>query len=248
MKTIIKKTRELGTSAGVILPKAWLNKKVAVVLEEKNEEIILKEVIEILIKKGLIKDVKGVYLIGSYARGDFDFNSDIDVLVITNNISKIINYEDYEIVLINEKDFARNLESNLYRLVSVNEARTLINKELILKYKHVKPRININKFVNNVKRVIKINKGFLDDLSGNEKVPDAIVYSVVLRLREIYFLRCLLNNNKISKKAFLKFTGTKAYEAYTRVKRNEKEIKDLTLNEALNLCKLAEKWLREIRN
>ena len=45
METITKKTRAVGTSAGVLLPRSWLNKRVVVTLEEKNIENITKEII-----------------------------------------------------------------------------------------------------------------------------------------------------------------------------------------------------------
>ena len=247
METIIKQTREVGTSAGVLLPRSWLNKKVVVTLEEKNIETITQEIIGILLKENLLNEVKGIYLIGSYARGDYDYHSDVDVLIITKNISKIINHLDYEIVLINEENFSKNLQSNLYRLISLNEAKTILNEELIQKYKKIKPKLNIKEFVKDIKRVLRINKGLLDDLKKQEKVPDATIYSIVLRLREVYYTKCLLKRKNSSKKDFLKHIGEKAYRAYSRIKNNEKEINDLSIEESLELINLSEKWLKELK-
>ena len=70
METITKKTRAVGTSAGVLLPRSWLNKRVVVTLEEKNIENITKEIINFLVEKNLLNEVKGIYLIGSYARDE----------------------------------------------------------------------------------------------------------------------------------------------------------------------------------
>jgi predicted nucleotidyltransferase len=248
METIIKQTREVGTSAGVLLPRSWLNKKVVVTLEEKTDEIIIQEVIEILLKQKLLNEVKGIYLIGSYARGDYDSHSDVDILIITKNISKIINHLDYEIVLISEKNFSKNLQSNLYRLISLQEAKTLLNDELILKYKNIKPKLNIREFIKDIERVLRINKGLLDDLKKQEKVPDATIYSIVLRLREIYYINCLLKRKNSSKKDFLKYVGENAYRAYSRIKNNEKEINDLSIEESLKLINLSKKWLKELKD
>lgn len=249
METIIKKTREVGTSVGVLLPRSWLNKKVVVTLEEKTIEVIVQEVIGILLKENFLSEVKGIYLIGSYARGDYDSHSDVDVLIITKSVSKIINHLDYEIIFISEKNFAKNLQSNLYRLISLSEAKTLINDELILKYKKVKPKINLKKFVRDIWRILRINEGLLDDLKKeNKNVPDATIYSIVLRLREIYYVKYLLKRKKSSKKDFLKYVGEKAYCAYARVKNNEKEISNLSIEESLKLICLAKKWLKEIKD
>ena len=66
MEQITKQTREVGTSAGVLLPRSWLNKKVVVSLAEKTFEEISRDVIDQLVKEGLLNEVKGIYLIGKY--------------------------------------------------------------------------------------------------------------------------------------------------------------------------------------
>src|SRR3989338_4196898 len=99
MQQIVRQTRELGTSAGVLLPRAWLNKEVVVTLKDLSKEQITRSVFEILLDRDLFGDVKGIYLTGSYARGDYDAGSDIDILVITGKTNKLIKLGDCEIVL-----------------------------------------------------------------------------------------------------------------------------------------------------
>ena len=107
MKTeLIKQTFKLGNSAGVILPKEWENKKVRVQL---IEESINKDIFEILEKKNLLNDVIGIYLTGSYAREEQTINSDIDVLVITNNTNKSLKEGLYELILISKEKFYKNI-------------------------------------------------------------------------------------------------------------------------------------------
>ena len=62
MTSLIKQTREVGTSAGVLLPRKWLNKQVVVTLLIPSIEEIAKEVIGILVGKNLNGEVKGIYL------------------------------------------------------------------------------------------------------------------------------------------------------------------------------------------
>ena len=88
MENIIKSTREVGTSAGVLLPRSWLNKQVVVTLFEPSKEKIAQDVFEIIFKYDLNEEVKGIYLFGSYSRKDFYFNSDIDVLILTKDTNK----------------------------------------------------------------------------------------------------------------------------------------------------------------
>jgi len=112
MESIVKHAREVGTSAGVLLPRKWLNKQVVVTLFPPKKEDIAKKIIEIIFRHNLDDEVKGIYLFGSYARGDYDFDSDIDVLVITKDEGKLINDDGYEILLIPEKKFSENVKKD----------------------------------------------------------------------------------------------------------------------------------------
>ena len=112
MEPIISRTRQVGNSSGVLLPKEWLNKKVVVTLTELSEKEILQEVIKILYEKGILNDVLGIYLIGSYARkkNEVTPESDIDLLVITENTGRTIEKENYQINLVKEDDLIRSLK------------------------------------------------------------------------------------------------------------------------------------------
>lgn len=249
METIVKQTREVGTSAGVLLPRSWLNKKVVVTLEDRSDETIIRDVIDILINEKLLGEVKGIYLIGSYARGDYDFESDVDILIITKKVNKVINYLDYEITLIAESDFLRNLESNLYRLISVNEGRALMNADFMDDCKKVKPKLDLKGIVREIEGVISINEEMIDlSKSSKSNVPDGTGYSIVLRLRETYYVRCLLKNKTPSKKDFMKNVDKNVYNAYLRVKQNKKEINDVGIKNAIKTLNLLKKWLKEIKD
>lgn len=249
METIIKQTREVGTSAGVLLPRNWLNKQVVVTLFSPSKEEIAKDVMEIIYKNNLNEDVKGIYLFGSHARGEQDSYSDIDVLVITQETNKLINHGNYELLILSEENFSKNLFSNLNYLSMLKEVKVILNKELIEKYSLKKQKMNFRAALNEIKRIIKINKETINLLKqDNKKIPDGVVYSVVLRLRELYLIKCLISNKKYYKKDFQKLINNKVYSSYLRVKRNEKEINDISSDEILDLLDLSEKWLKEIKN
>ena len=80
---LIKDTIRVGNSAGVLLPKEFLNTQVKIVLQPLNIE---KDILDILLQEKVLKEVLGVYLVGSYARNEQTIESDIDVLVITDNL------------------------------------------------------------------------------------------------------------------------------------------------------------------
>jgi len=248
MENIVKQTREVGTSAGVLLPRSWLNKQVVVTLFEPSKEKIAQDIVECIFAHNLNEEVKGIYLFGSYSRRDFDFNSDIDILIITQNTSKLINYNNYEILLISESSFAKNLPNNLNYLSILKEIKVIFNKELIEKYKLKKCKINAKKFLSEIDRIFKINKDAIRTCEENNmNIPDGIVYSVVLRLRELYLIKCLFSKKIYYKKDFLELVGNKVYSAYLRIKRNEKELNNLSPNELISIIDLSEKWLKELK-
>jgi len=248
MATIVKQTREVGTSAGVLLPRKWLNKQVVVTLFSPSREEIAREVLDILIKGGFNEETKGVYLYGSYARGDYDQESDIDVLVITQGVNKLINDKNYEILLVSEENFSRDLATNLNYLSILKEIEVIVNKDLIERYSKRKNMLNINKILKEIERIIKINKDTVEICKANNRnIPDGIVYSIVLRLRELYLIKCLISKKIYSKEDFLKICGEKRYSAYIRIKRNEKEVNNLLPEEIKNILDLSEKWLKELK-
>ncbi|MEK6892701.1 MAG: DUF2080 family transposase-associated protein [Nanoarchaeota archaeon] len=248
MEILVKQTRELGTSAGVLLPRKWLNKQVVVTLHSPSKEDIALDVFKILFKQNLNEEVKGIYLFGSYARGDYDFNSDIDILVITQNANKIIKHENYEIFLVSEKNFLKNISHSLNYSSMLKEMKVILNKELIEKYHTKSWKLNVKDILKEIERIIRINKNSLETCKNEgQNIPDGIVYSVVLRLRELYLIKCLLLRKPYRKDDFLKFVGEKIYAAYLRVKRDENEIDNISYEEIIGLLELSLKWLKELK-
>jgi len=248
MEQIVKQTREVGTSAGVLLPRAWLNKEVVVTLKGLSREEISRRVIDILLEKRLLQDVKGIYLAGSYARGEQDFSSDIDILIITGKTNKLIDAGDYEIILVSEDNLKKNFKKSLYYFSMIKEAKIIVNNELIQKYKQELPNINIRELGKEISQIIGINKDIAEICrSEGKNVPDGIIYSSILRLRELGLVRNFYDGKSFDWKNLKKKIGEKAYRAYVRIKRNEREVNDVSAEEVLQILELAEKWLKGLK-
>jgi len=75
------------------------------------------------LKKGLTElygqRLKGVYLFGSYARGDYDENSDLDVMIVLDN------YESYWEELVRSAELASDLSLEYNVMIS----RTIMTEE-----------------------------------------------------------------------------------------------------------------------
>src|SRR3989338_1511993 len=120
---MIKQIVRVGNSAGIILPKEWLNGKAKVELIEKPLDL-KKELFEILSE--YLKDIGGIYLVGSYGRGDETNKSDVDVFVITNKTNKRMDEGKYNLILISKENLEKSIQNNALPLLPmILEARTI---------------------------------------------------------------------------------------------------------------------------
>lgn len=248
---LIKNTIRVGNSAGVLLPKEFLNTQVKIILQPLNIE---KDILEILLEEKILDNVLGVYLVGSYARKEQTIESDVDVLVITDKINKMIKRGKYDLTLVSKELADEKMEKNILPLLPMMiEAKSIINKELLKNYintfptkKNIKWHIDTTKSAMNVvmeyiKLAKKIKRG----------VSDAASYSLILRLRTLYIVDCLKKRKMWTKKEFLglvkKISGSlTAYERYLESKnKNTKEFK-LPVEEAEKLMNYNNKKIREI--
>ena len=246
---LIKTAIRVGNSAGVLLPKKYLNSQVKVILIPLNIE---RDVLDILLKENLLQYIMGVYLIGSYARGEQDIESDIDILVITSNVNKRIVREKYELICISKKELEEQLSKNaLPILPMIKEAKTIINKELIKKYINSPlTKKNLEWHIDTTKSALKVIE---KDLKISEELKerhtsDGIAYALILRLRTIYIIEGIRKNKIYTKKDFLKLikdiTGSlSAYSGYLRSKANEKIKQDLPIEEAKMLVSYINKGI-----
>ena len=237
---IIKQAFKLGNSAGVLLPIEWKDRKVVIKLIDKS---ISQEVFEILDERGLLKSVIGIFLAGSYARGEETESSDIDILIITDNVDKQIKTGKYEIVLISKDKLEKSILKSLYLASLINEAKAILNEHLLKHYKNGlndKDGLNralIKKSIDEIKSITKINEGFAKmDGELGEPVADETLYSIVLRLRELYLIECLKKGISSYNKEFInlikKIAGEEAYNAYLRIKNDLKPRKVIPFEEA----------------
>lgn len=246
----IKQTFRLGNSSGVILPREWENKKVRIQLIDKS---INKDIFEILEKNDLLGEVIGIYLVGSYARNEETPQSDIDVLVITNNTNKSIKQGLYELTLISKERFEKNIHKSLYIVSLINDSKTILNNSFMEEYKKISPKFSVKRHLGEIKDIIKTNEDIINfDEKFNQKVLDGIAYSIVLRLRELYLLNNLIKNKKPSNKEFLKLINSldamDYYEAYLRVKNDKPEKNDLSTEKAKKLLDSAKKLIKKIEH
>lgn len=248
---LIKNTIRVGNSAGVLLPKEFLNTQVKIVLQPLNIE---KDILDILNERKLLPKVLGVYLVGSYARGEQTIESDVDVLVITENVGDRISKGKYDLMLVWRGLVDEKMKKDIFPLLPmIIEAKPIINEELLNQYKKTPlTKENIKWHVETTKSAMNVVMEYIEFAKKVGKgVSDAASYSLILRLRTLYIIDCLKKRKMWTKKEFLnlikKISGSlDAYERYLASKnKNSKEFK-LPVKEAEKLMNYNNKKIREI--
>lgn len=247
---IIKPIIRVGNSAGVLVPKDWINGSARVELIAKPMNIN-KDILEIL--EPYLVDILGIYLIGSYARGEQTEKSDVDVLAVTNRKSDRIKKGKYDILLITKKDINEALKNNaLPILPMLKEAKTIINEEYVKSIKKSPlSKKNLRWHMDFIKSALKINKGLIELKKEHSKsVADSISYSLILNLRSTYIIDCIKKKQKWSTAGLLslikKISGSlEAYEGYLRIKKDGKTKETLSIKEAEKLLDYTSKKLKE---
>lgn len=248
---LVKNTIRVGNSAGVLLPKKYLNSRVKIILEPLNAE---KDILEILSEKKILKEILGIYLVGSYARNEETIESDIDVLVITQNTGKRIKEGKYDILCISKEELERLLIDNILPILPmIREAKVIINENLVKE--HINSPLtkkNLKWHIDTTKSALKVVSEYIKLAEENEEeVSDSASYSLILRLRTLYIIDCLKKDRLWKKQEFLnlikKISGSLiAYERYLIVKNDKSRSYKLPIEEARRLMNYVTKKVKEL--
>ncbi len=234
---ITKPIIQVGNSAGVILPKKWLNGEAKIILIKKPKNI-KQEVLNILEEE--LPSIIGLYVVGSYARGEQNAESDIDILGITTNIDRRIKSGKYEIILISYKKLNRALKENILPLLPMlREALPIVNEKIIEEYKSYSiTKNNLKWHIETTISALRLAKEAIDFArEDNKKVSDNIIYSLILRLREVYIIKCLIQNKIANNSGLISIIKSicgslNAYNAYQRSKSSLKSRRRISIKEA----------------
>jgi len=257
---LLRNVGRWGNSAGVLLPREWLGSQVKVIFLNRTLDI-KREALSIL--EPYLEDVLGIYLVGSYARGEQEPDSDVDIIALSKKTKKEISSGKYHISLITLESAKKTILKNpILILPRLNEAKVILNSSLLEELKSVKlTKESFKNFIDETKRIIKIDSGFiaLDRKQGREILDSvSIIYSLILRLRSVFLIKCLFNKRNYSKKEFLNWLkkgsnaeeSEKTYEVYKAIRDNKKineKIKIETAEKLLEMLKIKVKELSGLK-
>ncbi len=247
---LVKPIVRVGNSAGVLLPREWLNGTARVELLKKPLNLN-KEILEIL--EPYLEDTLGVYLTGSYARGEETERSDIDVLVITNKTNKQIKNGKYNIILILKDNLEETLNNNILPILPMLiEAKPIMNAELTKGYRDTPlTKKNMAYYIETTKSALGVNKAIIEsDKELSKGCSDAVAYSLILRLRSYYIIDCIINGKKWNNKELIglikSVSGSEAaYEGYIRGKDKKKQTQELPTEEAEKIYIYVERGIKK---
>lgn len=249
---LVKQVVRVGNTGGVLVPREWLDGMAEVRLVEKPIDVE-SDVLQIL--KPFLSDVKGIYVVGSYARGEQTAHSDVDVLVLTGSTTRILDKGKHHFILISEHEFAEQLSTNALPLLPmIREARPLMNGSLLKQYKQRRlTRKNLSWHLQTTSSALAVlNEALSLDEETREAVSDDEVYCLVLRLRGVYIVDCLLQEKTPTTKGLLSLTerlsrSTEAYESYIRIKQGGKARRVVSVKAARAIVKHIAMTLAEQR-
>ncbi len=238
---LIKPIIRVGNSAGVLLPREWLNGQAKIVLVE-NPIDIQKDSLQILAP--YLEDIIGIYLVGSYARNEQTPKSDIDIVAISKSTNKHIKKGKYDIILIEIKSLEESLKENVLPILPMlKEAKPLMNPLALEEYKKTAfTNKNLRFHFETTQSSLKVIEEAIKLAELEQKtISENLIYSLILRLREAYTLDLLIKNKTPTTKTFVrlvkKLTGSsKAHAIYLDIKNEEKAEKGaISINEARNI-------------
>lgn len=120
---LIRKTRKVGNSAGVLLPKSLLGSEVKITVV-KMPVNIKKEVLKAL--ENHLQDLRGIYIINE---------NPVEVIAVSSKLKSIINSESIKISIVPFSIIKRDLKTKQTLKEKISKAKAILNHSLLLELK-----------------------------------------------------------------------------------------------------------------
>jgi len=252
---LTKRVVSSGNGGAVWVPKSWLGEEIIVIRPEKN---IKQQIIELLLPN--LQDVIAIFLYGSYARDEQTQDSDIDVLVIAKNKFNIKKQDKLDIKVIGLEKLKQTIKKNPIMYLSIiKEAKAILNSPLLNELKKLEIKKNNFKwFIETTLDSIKSDENLieLDNIEGEYISSYSAIYSIILRLRGIFLIKCLLDkkdySNKLFKQWLLKHEISKieyeiVYNIYKSVRDDKKTNNKIKISVAESLLNILKKEINNLK-
>jgi predicted nucleotidyltransferase len=252
---IMRNVRKWGNSSGVLLPREWAGKEAKIVLVDRSLEV-KKEIFDILTE--YLDDILGIYLVGSYSRGEEREESGIDLVVISNKTTCELSSGQYRISIQTMEGIRKIIQSRPEMILPrLYEAKAILNGVLLEELNSAKVnKRSFGEFVKDCKRLIAENKGLLKkDRTRKRKSVSNLktIYSLVSSLRGVFLINLLLAKEEYSKKEFLRWlekdgglSADAVYDIYSKIKDGNKVSAEFSVDVAERLVDKLEEEVNAI--
>lgn len=252
MKVVTKTVKRYGNSGGVYLPAGWIGGRVKFELVEEPLDP----------KKDLLRlpleHVVSIILYGSYARGEMTKDSDIDVIVVTDDDATIEIPKEFMKKYDMQVRSASRLKSSVERdpvfyKVIKDESVALFNHGFLNQLKQVQPKASGMKTrLDLAESSLNIVKSFID--MGAD--PAGMAYPLMMRLKEALFIECFLSNKiytttLLKKEVLASGISNRDFETllaiYRAVRDGEKLKREVSIDTIAKLASLLETKISNVK-
>ncbi len=207
---VVKTVVRSGNGGAVWVPKSWLGEEVIVILPKRPERDVREKILHML--KPYLQDITAVAIFGSYARKEQTKNSDIDVLVVVkDNPLPFTKKENIEIISLSLPALQRAMEKRpevYYQMVK--EAEPVFNAPVFEELKKLPfTGTGVKRFFRETKEHLMSSKRLIevDQELGMHLTSYSALYSILLRLRNLFIIRCTAREEDFSMQRFKHWLG-----------------------------------------
>ena len=203
--SVVKEVMDRGHSGTIYLPKAWIGQRVVVQPLNVREYVLG-------VLSPYLEDVSGVFLYGSYVRGEESGGSDIDVLIVSEKeipVHKegLVNIESGSL-----EEIRQRLKKDPVGYYSiVQECIPVINAPLLKDLKAIEPDDrNLSAYYELTESVLKVSEHILNVKDSDHS---GAIRSLVLRLRGLYILRCRMRKEQYTSRGLKEYVIGKGIDS-----------------------------------
>jgi len=253
---IIRRAVEIGNGAAVYVPREYRGRQVLVVLPEGIGEIRKRALAKLV---DFMPNVLGVYLYGSYARGESTNESDIDLLIIVQKKDEKIKalFDDIDTRVLTLDGIKKSIKDfPVPVMIMLREAEAFLNPLLLEELKKEKPGLKGLKWhFEDIKSIIKVIEKFIE--VDDKDIDASHIYSLMMRARVLYMIECLLKNapfsnggvkKKLSKYGLSGKNFDGYYKIYQRIRDDEAAEGKINKEEIENLIGIIKKYEGDMEN
>jgi predicted nucleotidyltransferase len=192
-RSIVKTVKKYGNSGGVYVPSNWIGGKVKIDLVD--EPLNPKKVLNVINLEHIIS----VIIYGSYVRKEISKDSDVDMIIVTDEDAKIKipdelgNEYDVQIKTVKEIENAMTRDPVFHKII-MDESAALMNHQFLddLRKGPLKSDSIITR--------LELAESSLDIIKEIFNADDSaeITYPLVMRIKEVLILEFILTNKKYS--------------------------------------------------